>query len=117
MTFYEHPMQEIYFDNSATTRVNEEAAAAALAAMRENYGNPSARHGKGLSALQLLEKSRLTLARVLNAAEKEIIFTSGGSEANNMALLGVAELHMRRGGRILLTAAEHPSLLEPAKYL
>ena len=110
-------MQEIYFDNSATTQVSKEAAEAAWAVMRENFGNPSSLHGKGLKALQLLEKSRLTLARALNAAEREIFYTSGGSEANNMALLGLAELKARRGGRILLTAAEHPSLLEPAKYL
>ena len=110
-------MQEIYFDNSATTRVSEEAAAAALAAMRENYGNPSSLHSRGLRALQLLTVSRLALARALNAREQEIIFTSGGSEANNMAILGLAEVNARRGGRILLTAAEHPSLLEPAKYL
>lgn len=110
-------MQEIYFDNSATTQVSEAAAQAALAAMREDYGNPSSLHGKGLAALQLLTRARLTLARALGSAEKEIIFTSGGSEANNMAMLGVAQIHARRGGRMLLTAAEHPSLLEPAKYL
>ena len=110
-------MTEIYFDNSATTIVSEEAATAALAVMREDYGNPSSLHGKGLKAQQLLEKSRLALACALHAAEREVFFTSGGSEANNLALLGLAELKARRGGQILLTAAEHPSLLEPAKYL
>jgi len=110
-------MQEIYFDNSATTQVSEKAAQAAYAVMRENYGNPSSLHGKGLAALQLLSSARLRLAVVLNAAEKEIIFTSGGSEANNMAIVGAAEINARRGGRILLTSTERPSLLEPAKYL
>ncbi|MCL1815994.1 MAG: cysteine desulfurase [Clostridiales bacterium] len=110
-------MQVIYFDNSATTRVSSEAAAAAFAAMRENYGNPSSLHGKGLEALRLLNLARQTIARVLNAAENEVIFTSGGSEANNMALLGIAQKNRRRAGRVLLTAAEHPSLLEPAKYV
>ena len=110
-------MPDIYFDNSATTKVSEEAAQAAYAVMRENYGNPSSLHGKGLAALQLLSSARQTLARALNAAEREIVFTSGGSEANNMAILGAAEINARRGGRILLSAAEHPSLLEPAKYL
>ena len=110
-------MRDIYFDNSATTKVSEAAAAAAVAAMGENYGNPSSLHGKGFKALQLLTASRLALARALGVLEKEIIFTSGGSEANNMALLGVAELKARRGGSILVSAAEHPSLLEVAKYL
>ncbi|MCL1975395.1 MAG: cysteine desulfurase [Firmicutes bacterium] len=110
-------MREIYFDNSASTKVSKEAAAAAITAMEENFGNPSSLHGKGLAALQMLTQTRLALARALGAAEQEIIFTSGGSEANNMALLGVAEMKARQGGTILVTAAEHPSLLEPTKYL
>ena len=106
-----------YMDNAATTRLSEAAKAAMLPLMDENYGNPSSLHCYGRQASAALEGARKRVAACINADPREIIFTSGGSEANNMAILGVAELKARRGGVILLTAAEHPSLLEPAKYL
>lgn len=109
-------MNEIYFDNSATTRVCPEAAEAALQAMTEGYGNPSSAHHLGVLAARRLAEARRIIADCLKARPEEVIFLSCGTEANNTVLFGAAQLDPRRR-RILVSAVEHPSVQQPAKYL
>ena len=108
---------EIYLDNSATTRVCREAAAACCQAMETVFGNPSSLHKKGFAAEQLADLSKTQLAAALSCAPGELLFTSGATEANNLALIGTAEALKRRGKTILTTAVEHPSVLETAQEL
>lgn len=110
-------MREIYLDNSATTRVFTEAAKEAYRVMTEFYGNPSSLHNKGIEAEEIREKARKTLAEALGADSDGIVFTSGGTEANNLALLGGAEAKKRRGSKIVVSAYEHDSIMEAAKQL
>lgn len=101
-----------YLDNSATTQVSERAGNKALYIMREEFGNPSSLHAKGFSASMELETARNTIAEAVGADSSEIYFTSGGTEANNLAILGAAAAHRRRGKRIVTTAAEHSSVYD-----
>lgn len=110
-------MDDSYLDNAATTRVDNEAAQAVLAMMMENYGNPSSLHSRGLRAERALAEARDAVARSLGAVPEEITFTSGGTEANNLALFGVMQRGHRMGGRVVTTAAEHSSVLETAREL
>lgn len=107
----------IYLDNSATTRPCEEAVRAAEYAMREQFGNPSSLYGVGLAAENLVSAARAAIADRLCCREDEIFFTSCGSESNNTAVFGAAQLLRRRGRHIVTTAVEHPSVLEPVKRL
>lgn len=106
-----------YLDNSATTKVLPQAAQKALYIMTEDYGNPSSLHSMGFEAKRELETARGIIAARLRADPSEIIFTSGGTEANNLAVLGAAEALKRRGNRIVISAAEHESVLRPADVL
>ena len=110
-------MKEIYLDNAATTRICEEAAAVMQKVLREDYGNPSSLHGKGIQAEQYLKEARKTIAKSLKCAEKEIIFTSGGTESNNLALFGGAYAKCRRGRHIISTRIEHASVYNPLIFL
>ena len=110
-------MEEIYLDNSATTRVCEKSAELVLELMTQCYGNPSSLHKKGLEAQREVAHARQAVAVSLGAQPREIIFTSGGTEANNLAVLGGAAAGRRRGKRIVTTAIEHPSVLEPMRQL
>ena len=110
-------MEEIYLDNSATTRVCEKSAEKVLELMTQCYGNPSSLHKKGLEAQREVAHARQAGAVSLGAQPREIIFTSGGTEANNLAVLGGAAAGRRRGKRIVTTAIEHPSVLEPMRQL
>lgn len=110
-------MEEIYLDNSATTRVCEKSAEKVLELMTQCYGNPSSLHKKGLEAQREVAHARQAVAVSLGAQPREIIFTSGGTEANNLAVLGGAAAGRRRGKRIVTTAIEHPSVLEPMRQL
>jgi len=109
--------REIYLDNSATTRVCEEAAQKALELMTACYGNPSSLHTMGLRAEQAMTAARRSIAGMLGAEEKNITFTSGGTESNNLALFGAAYALRRRGNRIVTTAVEHHSVLYTAQQL
>lgn len=108
---------EHYLDNSATTAVSAKAAEKAYRIMVENYGNPSSLHLKGMQAEQELEAARRSVARALVAQSEEIFFTSGGTEANNTALFGIAQAKKRRGNRIIISSIEHSSVIEAAKRL
>ena len=103
--------REIYLDNSSTTRVCQQAAEKVLTMMTQCYGNPSSLHHKGNEALRELSHAREQIARVLHAAPEEILFTSGGTEANNLAVFGAAKAGQKRGRHIVTTAYEHSSVL------
>ena len=108
---------EHYLDNSATTRVLPEAAEKAAFLMTEGYGNPSSLHTLGFAARQAVEEARSLVAARLGAEPQEIIFTSGGTESNNLALFGAALARKRLGNKIVTTAAEHDSVLNPCRAL
>ena len=110
-------MREIYLDNAATTRVLPEAADTAARAMREAYGNPSSLHHKGFEAEQYVKEARRSIAASLKVAEETIVFTSGGTESNNMALLCGAEARKRQGNQIITTRIEHASVYQPVLRL
>lgn len=105
-------MTEHYLDNSATTKVSEKAAEKAMEIMTTEYANPSSLHSFGFRAAKELEKAREQIAKALGAESSEIYFTSGGTEANNLAILGAVQAHRRRGNRIVTTATEHSSVYE-----
>lgn len=100
-----------YLDNAATTQVCPSAAAAAMAAMTEDFGNPSSLHGLGMRAEALVREARGETARALGCTPDCVIFTSGGSESDNTAVLGAARRLRRQGRHILTTAVEHPAVL------
>lgn len=108
---------EVYLDNSATTRVFPEAAELMKQIMCEDYGNPSSLHMKGIRAEQYVRYAKETLARILKVDEKEIIFTSGGTESDNLALIGCALANNRRGRHLITTQIEHPAILQTMRYL
>ena len=108
---------ECYFDNSASTRVLDSVKDIVVKTMTEDYGNAAAKHRKGMEAEQYIREARRIIAGTLKAAEKEILFTSGGSESNNMALIGTALANQRAGRHIISTAVEHPSVYNPLTYL
>ena len=102
----------VYLDNSATTRPCREAVEAVRVMLEGNYGNPSSLHGAGIKAAKALIKARQSIADKLGCEKDEIYFTSGGTEANNLALFGAARANGRRGNRIVTTAIEHESVIQ-----
>lgn len=108
---------EVYLDNSATTRALPQVAELVTKIMCEEYGNPSSLHRKGVEAEQYLRYARETLAGILKVQTKEILFTSGGTEANNLALIGCAMANRRQGNHLITTQVEHPAVLQPMQYL
>lgn len=108
---------EVYLDNSATTRVFPEVAELMTKIMCVDYGNPSSLHMKGVTAEQYLRYAQSTLARLLKVKEQELVFTSGGTEADNLALVGCAMANRRRGNHLITTQIEHPAVLQTMRYL
>lgn len=108
---------EHYLDNSATTVVSEKSAVKAYKIMTEIYGNPSSLHLKGMQAEQELVLARKNVCSKLGASSDEIFFTSGGTEANNTVLFGVAQAKKRRGNKIIISSVEHSSIIESASKL
>ena len=108
---------EVYLDNSATTKTFPEAAELAAKIMREDYGNPSSMHLKGVQAERYIRYARETLAGLMKVSEKEIYFTSGGTESDNLALIGCAMANYRAGRHLITTQTEHPAVLQPMHYL
>ena len=107
----------VYLDNSATTPVCEQAAAEINSALTVDFANPSALHMLGFNAEKRVSRARKAIAEMLGARDEEIYFTSGGTEGNNTAIFGAAYARKKRGNRIVTTAIEHPSVLEPIKRL
>ena len=108
---------EAYFDNSATTRVFDCVKDVVVKTMTEDYGNAASKHRKGVDAERYIREARSVIAKSLKVQDKEIIFTSGGSESNNMALVGGAMANRRRGGHIISTNVEHPSVYNTLGFL
>lgn len=110
-------MKRIYFDHSATTKVDREVAELMLEYMTEKYGNPSSVHSFGREARKAVEEAREKVASLLNAKPSEIIFTSGGTEADNLALKGVAMANRKKGNHIITTGIEHHAIMHTCEYL
>ncbi|MEF9960404.1 MAG: cysteine desulfurase family protein [Niameybacter sp.] len=110
-------MKEVYLDNAATTKPLEVTIEAVSTIMRDYYGNPSSLHKKGIEAENKIKECTTYFANVLGCTEDEIIYTSGGTESNNLAILGVAHAYQKIGKRILTTAIEHPSVGDVFKHL
>jgi cysteine desulfurase len=109
--------EPIYLDYNATTPIEPRVAQAMTPYLYEHFGNPSSAHPYGTRAKQAIETARAQVATVLGCSPLEIVFTSGGSEANNMAIKGVASAYRERGRHIITSAIEHPAVLEPCRYL
>ncbi len=107
----------VYLDNSATTRQYDEVTDAMYKVAKENYGNPSSLHSMGLAAEKAVRQARGSLAKALGAAEDEVYFTSCGTESDNTVLMEAARAKKRIGNKIIISAVEHPAILEPAKRL
>ncbi len=110
-------MKEIYLDNSATTRCFPEVAELMNKIYLEEYGNPSSMHHMGVMAEREISKAGKTLAGILKVNEKNLLFTSCGTESDNIAIIGAALANQRDGRHLITTKIEHPAVLEPMKYL
>ncbi|MDQ7095530.1 cysteine desulfurase NifS [Desulfosporosinus sp. PR] len=110
-------MRRVYLDHSATTPVDPEVADLMMTYYTEKYGNPSSVHSFGREAKQALEEARRQVAELIGAAPSEITFTSGGTEADNLAILGTAEALRQKGKHIITSAVEHHAVLETCEYL
>lgn len=108
---------EAYLDNSATTKCSERARDVMLKVLMEDYGNPSSLHKMGMDAEGYVKAAQEKIAKTLKAAPKEILFTSGGTESNNMALIGTALANQRAGRHLITTSIEHASVLAPMEFL
>ena len=108
---------ECYLDNSATTKCFDSVAAIMTQVMCQDYGNPSSMHVKGVQAEQYLRYAKDVIARILKVNEKEIFFTSGGTESDNLALIGSAYANCRAGRHLITTSIEHPAILQTMQYL
>ena len=108
---------EAYLDNSATTRVDAQVQELMKKLMDVDFGNPSSRHQKGVVAEGYIKEARQKIAATLKVDPKELIITSGGTESNNMALIGTALAAKRKGNHIITTAVEHPSVKATASFL
>ena len=108
---------EVYLDNAATTKVTESVKNIMAKTLEEDYGNPSSLHTKGLEAEIYLRNAKEIMAKQLKVEEKEIIFTSGGTEANNLAIIGSAFANKRAGNHIISSNIEHPSVYNAMSFL
>ncbi|MDD3653803.1 MAG: cysteine desulfurase family protein [Desulfotomaculaceae bacterium] len=107
----------IYLDYNATTPIDRTVVEAMLPYLYGNFGNPSSSHALGAAAKDAIEKARSQVAGLLNCSPSEIIFTSGGSESNNMAIKGVAFTYQHKGRHIITSKIEHPAVINPCRYL
>lgn len=108
---------DCYFDNSATTRVSDRVFQVVKKTMLEDYGNPSSRHGKGVAAERYVKDAAQKIARTLKCSPKEILFTSGGTESDNLAIIGAALMRKGRGKHLITTAVEHPAVYKAMEFL
>lgn len=108
---------EVYLDNSATTKCYECVRDLVGKIMCEDYGNPSSMHKKGVDAEKYVRESKEALAKLLKVQEKELVFTSGGTESDNLALIGCARANRRAGNHLITSSIEHPAILNTMRYL
>lgn len=110
-------LMEAYFDNSATTKALDSVRDIMVKTLTEDFGNPSAKHTKGMEAENYIRQAAADIAKTLKVKDKEILFTSGGTESNNMALIGTALANQRAGKHIISTRIEHASVYQPLAFL
>ena len=110
-------MKRVYLDNAATTPVAKEVVKAMMPFFDADFGNPSSLHRYGIEAKYALDNFREIIAKSINADPEEIVFTSGGSESDNLAIRGVAEAYRNKGNHIITTSIEHPAVLDTCKAL
>ena len=110
-------MENIYFDNAATTKLDEKVLDAMLPYLKENYGNASSIYKLGREARKAIEETREKVAKILNCKPSEVYFTAGGSESDNTAITGIAHSYKNRGNHIITSKIEHPAVLESCKEL
>ena len=110
-------MKEVYLDNSATTQAYPEVGDLVRKVLCEDYGNPSSMHRKGVEAEKYIKEAKETFAKLLKVQEKEIFFTSGGTESDNQALIGCARANRRNGNHLITSCVEHPAILNTMHYL
>ncbi|MDQ0158719.1 cysteine desulfurase family protein [Alkalibacillus salilacus] len=110
-------MASIYLDHAATTPIHEEVQERMMAVMNQHYGNPSSIHAFGRDGRKLVDQARTTVAEAINAPFSTIVFTSGGTEANNLAIFGSAYAYQNQGKHIITTAIEHHAVLHPCEQL
>lgn len=110
-------MREVYLDNSATTCAYDSVGELVKKVMCEDYGNPSSMHAKGVEAEQYIKEAKETFAKLLKVKEKEIFFTSGGTESDNLALRGAAWANQRAGKHLITSAIEHPAIINTMRHL
>lgn len=108
---------EVYLDNSATTRCYTEVRELVYKVMCQDYGNPSSMHRKGVDAEHYIKDAKEILAKILKVNAKEIYFTSGGTESDNLAIIGTAKANKRRGNHLITSSIEHPAILNTMRYL
>ena len=109
--------KNVYLDNAATTPMDPKVIEKISSEMADDFGNASSQHAFGRKARHVVETARHQLAETINAQDKEIIFTSGGSESNNTAIFGTVRARKDIGKKIITTKIEHPSVLNPMKRL
>ena len=114
---HKKPKRRIYLDNNATTQVSDAVRDAMLPYLEASHGNPSSIHGVGRDAREGMEKARRQVAKLINSRPREVIFTGGGSEADNLALKGVAFGRMDQGKHIITSSVEHPAILKTGAFL
>src|SRR5690625_338791 len=110
-------MEKIYVDHAASTPIDERVITTMIEAMKNQYGNPSSIHSFGRDARKLLDEARQTLAQTIEAKPNEIVLTSGGTEANNLAIFGYARANKAKGNHIITSAIEHHAVLDACKQL
>lgn len=106
-----------YFDYASTKPVDERVVEAMLPYMTEHFGNPSSVHSYGFKAREVIEEARGKISELINGGGGDIVFTSGATESNNLALIGYAMRNARKGKHVLVSSIEHMSVINPAKYL
>ena len=110
-------MKEVYLDNSATTMAYRSVGELVQKVMCEDYGNPSSMHNKGMEAEKYIKEAKETFARLWKVQEKEVYFTSGGTESDNMALIGAARANKRAGNHLITSSIEHPAIINTMRFL
>lgn len=110
-------LKEVYFDNSSTTKICKEALESMVNTARNNYANPSSLHIKGFESENVLNLARDKIAKTINCDREQVYFTSGGTESNNIAILGTMAKSRKLGDKIVTTNIEHPSVLQSVKHL
>ena len=108
---------KVYLDNSGTTRAYDEVGDLVRKVLCEDFGNPSSMHYRGVESEQYIKEAKDTLAKILKVQQKEIFFTSGGTESDNWALIGAARANKRAGKHLIASSIEHPAILNTLRFL